>query len=435
MVEGANGPRWIIEGGRPLSGAVDIGGGKNPALAVIAASLLCDEQVTIENLPYIEDARVMLELLECLGTKVSRCGRSAVIDPRTVCRCAPRRDLAQALRASSYLLGALLGRWGQAETPYPGGCDIGDRALDQHIKGMRALGAAVTDQYGVIRAKARRGDRLVGAEIYLDMVTVGGTINLLLASCRAKGQTLLFNAAKEPHVVEVANFLNSMGARIKGAGTDVIRVTGVDSLHGTSYAIIPDQIETGTMMIAAAATDGDVTIRGCIPTHMEALSAKLLEMGVRVDDHDDVIRVRSTGIRRALTLKTQVYPGFPTDLQQPMTAMLCAARGVSLVTETIFDSRFKHLRELARMGAKAQVMDRVAVIEGVPELTGASLTATDLRAGAALVVAGLMARGATEILNPHYIDRGYEYFAEKLNALGARIIKEDSREGQAEAGA
>ncbi|MDR0396225.1 MAG: UDP-N-acetylglucosamine 1-carboxyvinyltransferase [Oscillospiraceae bacterium] len=434
MIDGVGGERWIIEGGRPLRGEVEVGGGKNPAVAVIAASLLCDEPVTIENLPYIEDVRVMIDLLGDLGAKVSRCGRTVRVDPRTVCRSEPRDDLARALRASSYLLGAMLGRWSQAQIPYPGGCDIGDRALDQHIKGMRALGAAVTDQYGVIRASAK-GGRLAGAEIYLDMVTVGGTINLLLASCRAKGQTLLFNAAKEPHVVEVANFLNSMGARIKGAGTDVIRVTGVDRLHGTVYAIIPDQIETGTMMIAAAATDGDVTVRGCIPTHMEALSAKLLEMGVRVDDHDDVIRVRSTGIRRALTLKTQVYPGFPTDLQQPMTAMLCTARGVSLITETIFESRFKHIRELARMGARAQVLDRVAVIEGVPELAGAALTATDLRAGAALVVAGLMARGSTEILNPHYIDRGYEHFAEKLNALGARIIKEGRREDHAKAGA
>jgi UDP-N-acetylglucosamine 1-carboxyvinyltransferase len=425
--------RWIIEGGRPLLGEVEIGGGKNPAVAVIAASLLCDEPVTIENLPYIEDVRVMIELLECLGAKTSRSGRVLCVDPRTVNRVAPRYDLAHALRASSYLLGALLGRWGQAEAPYPGGCDIGERALDQHIKGMRALGAAVTDQYGVIRAKAGRGGRLVGSEIYLDMVTVGGTINLLLAACRAKGQTILFNAAKEPHVVEVANFLNSMGARIKGAGTDVIRVNGVEKLHGSTYAIIPDQIETGTMMIAAAATNGDVTIRGCIPTHMEALSAKLLEMGVRVDERDDVIRVRSTGIRRALTLKTQVYPGFPTDLQQPMTAMLCTARGVSLITETIFESRFKHLRELARMGARAQVMDRVAVIEGVPELTGATLSATDLRAGAALVVAGLMARGATDILNPHYIDRGYERFADKLNALGARVVREDRTQAETSA--
>jgi UDP-N-acetylglucosamine 1-carboxyvinyltransferase len=415
--------RWIIEGGRPLMGEVSIGGGKNPALAVIAASLLCDDAVVIENLPRIEDVRVMIALLKSLGASASFSGRTLKVDPRGVTKTAPPIELAQRLRASSYLLGALLGRLGQAEVPYPGGCAIGDRPLDQHIKGVKALGAAVTDQYGVIRANARHRGRLVGSEIYLDMVTVGGTINLLLASCRAKGHTMLYNAAKEPHVVEVANFLNSMGAKIKGAGTDVIRVSGVDRLHGTSYTIIPDQIETGTIMIAAAATDGDVTIRGCIPTHMEALSAKLLEMGVRVDEHDDVIRVRSTGIRRAITLKTQVYPGFPTDLQQPMSAMLCTAKGVSLVTETIYEQRYKHLRELTRMGAKAQVMDRVAVIEGVPELVGAALAATDLRAGASLVVAGLMARGATSILNPHFIDRGYENLADKLNALGARVMR------------
>ncbi|GHU72790.1 UDP-N-acetylglucosamine 1-carboxyvinyltransferase [Clostridia bacterium] len=413
--------RWIIEGGRPLIGEVEIGGGKNPAVAVIAAALLCDEPCMIENLPYIEDVRVMVELLGRLGAKVSRKGRTLQVDPRTVNSSTPPYDLARALRASSYLLGALLGHFGQAEVPYPGGCDIGERPLDQHIKGMRKLGAVISDEYGVMRAKARR---LTGTEIFFDVVTVGGTINLLLCACRAKGQTVLYNAAKEPHVVEVANFLNSMGAKIKGAGTDVIRVTGVDHMHGSTYAIIPDQIETGTMMIAAAATDGDVTIRGCIPTHMEALSAKLLEMGVRVDDRDDVIRVRSTGIKRALTLKTQAYPGFPTDLQQPMSAMLCTARGVSMITETIFEQRFKHLREMSRLGARATVMDRVAVIEGVPELVGGTLTATDLRAGAALVVAGLMARGTTEILHPHYIDRGYEYITDKLNALGARVVRE-----------
>ncbi|MDR1569351.1 MAG: UDP-N-acetylglucosamine 1-carboxyvinyltransferase [Oscillospiraceae bacterium] len=409
----------VIDGGYPLTGEVEIGGGKNPALAVVAASLLCDETCVIENLPYVEDVRVMIELLESLGVKTERSGRTLAVDARSISGCAPPYELARKLRASSYLIGALLGKLGRAQVPYPGGCNIGKRGLDQHLKGMRALGARVDEAGDMIIARSAR--KLAGADIYMDKITVGGTINVLIAACRAQGLTVISNAAKEPHIVEVANFLNSMGARIKGAGTDVIRVQGVERLHETSYAIIPDQIETGTMMIAAAATRGDVTIRGCIPTHMEALTAKLLEAGVRVDDRDDVIRVRSNGAHRAIAIKTQVYPGFPTDLQQPMCSLLATARGTSTVTESIFDDRFRHLPELARMGARVRLNGSDAYIEGIPHLYGAAVTATDLRAGAAMVVAGLMAHGVTEIAEPHYIDRGYELITDKLNSLGARV--------------
>ena len=326
------------------------------------------------------------------------------------------------LRASYYLLGALLGRGGRAEVAYPGGCNIGSRPIDQHLKGFETLGAAIEDRGGVVYARA---DHLVGNDVFFDMVTVGGTINVLLAAARAEGTTVIYNAAKEPHIVDLANFLNSMGAKIRGAGTDVIRVRGVQNLHGTSYTVIPDQIETGTLMIAAAATRGDVVIHGCIPTHMEALTAKLLEMGVRVTENDDSIRVRPQGVQRAVNVKTQVYPGFPTDLQQPMTSLLCMANGVSTVSETIFERRFMHLDELRRMGAHIKLMDHSTIlIEGVRELYGAPVTVTDLRAGAALIVAGLMAKGVTEIYETSYIDRGYERIEEKLRSLGADIRRE-----------
>lgn len=413
--------KLLIEGGYRLEGEIEICGGKNPALGVIAAAVLCDEACTLENVPDIEDVHVMIELIRRLGAAATLEGSALHIDPTCITSCSAPYDLSRKLRASSYLLGALLGKFGMADVPYPGGCEIGERLIDQHIKGIRALGATVDDRFGVIYARACS---LQGAEIYFDLVTVGGTINIMLAACRASGHTVLFNAAKEPHVVDVANFLNSMGARIKGAGTDVIRIQGVDRLHGSTYAIIPDQIETGTLMIAVAATHGDVTLRGCIPTHMEALTAKLLEMGVRVDGQDDIIRIRSLGGHRAVNIKTQVYPGFPTDLQQPMTVLLCTARGTSMVTETIFEQRFRHLAEMRRMGARAQVMDRVAVIEGSPGLVGAPVVATDLRAGASLVIAGLMASGLTEITNPHFIDRGYEHLEDKLRKLGAVIRRE-----------
>lgn len=411
--------KMFITGGRRLEGVVNVSGGKNTAVAIIPATLLSDEPCTVENLPDIEDVHVLVQMMCALGAKVDFDGTTLRVDPRGVdCWQAPQK-LSCRMRASSYLLGVLLGRFGRAQVPLPGGCDIGPRPVDQHIKAMRAMGAEIEERFGVIHASAPEG--MLGGDVYFDMVTVGGTINAMLAACRARGNTVIHNAAKEPHVVDLANFLNSMGARIKGAGTDVIRVRGQERLHGSTYAVIPDQIETGTLMIAAAASHGDVTITGCIPTHMESLSAKLLEMGAKVDERDDAIRVRSIGAHRAVNIKTQVYPGFPTDLQQPMTALLTTAKGTSLVTENIFEQRYKHLFEMQRMGAQVRVMDRVAVIEGTSALSGAPVYASDLRAGAALVIAGLMAEGVTEIGNVHFIDRGYEHLEQKLAALGAKI--------------
>ena len=414
--------RMLITGGNPLEGEVQVSGGKNTAVAVIPASLLCDEPCTIENLPDIEDVHALVDILKELGAKVEyEPGHLLRVDPRTAQGDTVSYRNAQRLRASYYLLGTLLGRCGRANVPTPGGCDIGSRPVDQHLKGMRAIGADAEERRGILRAS---NENLTGGDVFFDMVTVGATVNVMLAAVKAKGTTTIYNAAKEPHIVDLANFLNSMGARVKGAGTDIIRIRGVQSLHGTTYAVIPDQIETGTLMIAAAATCGDVTIHGCIPTHMDALTAKLLEMGVRVNDYDDAIRVRGAGPKRAINIKTQVYPGFPTDLQQPMSALLTTVKGTSIVQETIFEQRFRHLDEIRRMGAQIRVMDRTAIIEGVTELYGAPLTATDLRAGAALIIAGLMARGVTEIYEPGYIDRGYEHIEDKLRSLGAEISRD-----------
>ncbi|MGN0778393.1 MAG: UDP-N-acetylglucosamine 1-carboxyvinyltransferase [Aristaeellaceae bacterium] len=414
--------RMLITGGNALEGEVRVSGGKNTAVAVIPATLLCDEPCTVENLPDIEDVRALVDILRSLGAKVTYVpGQFMTVDPRPAAGCSVSYRLCQRLRASYYLLGALLGRCGQAEVYYPGGCVIGSRPIDQHIKGLAALGVDVEDKGGRIKGKAAA---VKGGDVFFDVVTVGGTINVMLAAAKAQGTTIIYNAAKEPHIVDLANFLNSMGAKVKGAGTDVIRIRGQQHLHGTTYAVIPDQIETGTLMIAAAATRGDVVIRGCIPTHMEALTAKLLEMGVRVSDHDDIIHVRSLGGHRAVNIKTQVYPGFPTDLQQPMSALLTTAKGRSHIQETIFEQRFKHLDEIRRMGAQVELSDRVAWIDGVPQLYGAPVTATDLRAGAALIIAGLMAQGVTEIYEPEYIDRGYEHIEQKLRALGANIRRE-----------
>ena len=415
--------KMLITGGNPLVGEITVSGGKNTAVAVIPAALLCNEPCTIENLPDIEDVRALVDILRELGAEVDyRPGQRMVVNAANVKEYHVPYRQTRRLRASYYLLGALLGRGGRAEVAYPGGCNIGSRPIDQHLKGFETLGAAIEDRGGVLYAKA---DHLVGNDVFFDMVTVGGTINVLLAAARAEGTTVIYNAAKEPHIVDLANFLNSMGAKIRGAGTDVIRVRGVQNLHGTTYTVIPDQIETGTLMIAAAATRGDVVIHGCIPTHMEALTAKLLEMGVRVTENDDSIRVRPQGVQRAVNVKTQVYPGFPTDLQQPMTSLLCMANGVSTVSETIFERRFMHLDELRRMGAHIKLMDHSTIlIEGVRELYGAPVTVTDLRAGAALIVAGLMAKGVTEIYETSYIDRGYERIEEKLRSLGADIRRE-----------
>ncbi len=412
----------LITGGYRLEGEVRVSGGKNTAVAVIPATLLCDAPCTIENLPDISDVYALVDILRSLGAEVEYVPNSHMtVDPRPAKGWQVSYEDSVRLRASYYLLGALLGRRREAEVYLPGGCAIGARPIDQHIKGFETLGAKVDTVGGRIVAKA---DELVGSDVFFDVVTVGGTINVMMAAVKAKGNTTIYNAAKEPHIVDLANFLNSMGAKIKGAGTDVIRIRGQEHLHGATYAVIPDQIETGTLMIAAAATHGDVTIRGCIPTHMEALTAKLLEMGVRVIEEDDSIRVISNGVHRAVNIKTQVYPGFPTDLQQPMSALLTTAKGESTVKETIYENRLRHLSEISRMGAKVRIMDRTAIIDGVTDLHGAPITATDLRAGAALVIAGLMAKGVTEIYEPHFIDRGYENIEQKLRSLGAVISRE-----------
>ena len=413
--------RMLITGGHALEGQVQVSGGKNTAVAVIPATLLCDEPCTIENLPDIEDVHALADILAELGAVVDyEPGRMMRVDPRPAEGTSISYRNAQRLRASYYLLGALLGRCGRAKVPTPGGCEIGSRPVDQHLKGFQSIGAEAEEIGGMLIAEGN----LTGGDVFFDIVSVGATVNVMLAAVKARGQTYIYNAAKEPHIVDLANFLNSMGAKIKGAGTDIIRIRGVQTLHSSTYAVIPDQIETGTLMIAAAATGGDIIINGCIPTHMDALSAKLLEMGVKVTDYDDAIRVHVVGPRRAINVKTQVYPGFPTDLQQPMSALLTTARGTSLVTETIFEQRFRHLDEIRRMGAHVRVMDRTAIIEGVPELYSAPMTASDLRAGAALIIASLMARGTSEIYEPGYIDRGYEHIEDKLRSLGAEIRRE-----------
>ena len=417
--------KYQIQGGKPLHGTITISGAKNAAVAIIPAALLVDGVCRIENIPQISDVTLILQILQELGADVRTVNRTTVdIDCSHIRNRQVPYELARKIRASYYLVGALLGRFGWAEVPLPGGCDLGGRPIDQHIKGFVAMGAEVDVRNGLIYAQVPGRGCLAGGQVYLDIVSVGATMNIMLAAALAEGMTVIENAAKEPHIVDLANFLNSMGARVKGAGTDVIRIRGMQHLHHCTYTVIPDQIETGTLMIAAAATRGDVTIHGCIPTHMEALTAKLLEMGVRVTENDDSIRVRPQGEQRAVNVKTQVYPGFPTDLQQPMTALLCMAHGTSTVCETIFEQRFKHLDELRRMGAHIKLVDRTVLIEGVRELYGAPVTVTDLRAGAALVVAGLMAKGVTEIYETSYIDRGYERIEEKLRALGAEIRRE-----------
>ena len=413
-----------ICGGKRLKGRVRVSGAKNAAVAILPAALLTEETCIIDHLPYIDDVKVLAEILSELGAEVKLDSNGKIsIDAADIKEYRVHYDLARRMRASYYLLGVLLGRFGKAEVSYPGGCEIGTRPIDQHIKGFEALGAKVELEHGVIKAYA---DKLVGNEIYLDVVSVGATINIMLAAVKAEGVTTIVNAAKEPHVVDVANFLNRMGANVKGAGTDVIRIKGVDKLYGCEYTIIPDQIEAGTFMIAAAATGGDVIVDNVIPKHLEAVTAKLLEMGVEVIEGEDSIRVIARGRPRKVNIKTQPYPGFPTDLQQPMSALLTIAEGTSIITENVWESRFKHLEELARMGAKVKIEDRIAIIEGVDHLTGAPVVASDLRAGAALVIAGLIARGVTEISNVKYIDRGYEKIEEKLVRLGADICRVDS---------
>ncbi len=411
--------KLLVHGGRRLEGEVMVSGGKNAAVAVIPAALLADSPCRIDNLPDINDVHVLIDTMRWLGATVEFADGTMVVDPTTVNRFDPPYDLVCQMRASYYLVPVLLGRFGQALVPLPGGCDIGARPIDQTLKALRTLGCTVDTKGGVFAAKA---DRFQGGDVFLDMPSVGATVNCMLAAVSCQGNTNIYNAAKEPHIVDLANFLSSMGASIRGAGTDVIRIRGGRRLHGSEYAIIPDQIETGTLMIAAAATGGEVTICGAVPTHMEALSAKLLEMGAMIRDDDDRIYVRASGKFRSVNVKTQVYPGFPTDLQQPLTALLTVASGTSIVTETIYESRFRFLDELRRMGANVRTVENAtAIVEGVDRLYGARVHATDLRAGAAMVIAGLMAEGETVIDNVHHIMRGYERIDEKLRSLGADI--------------
>ena len=422
-----------IHGGVRLEGEVAVSGGKNAAVAVIPAALLANSPCTIENLPDISDVHVLIDMLEWLGAKVMFDGSTMTVDPTTVSRYNPPYELARKMRASYYLAPVLTYRFGRAEVPMPGGCDIGARPIDQTVKAWTALGADVNTQRGVLTVT---GEPLHGADIHLDMPSVGATINAMLAAVFAEGATTIHNAAKEPHIVDLANFLGSMGAWVKGAGTDIIRIRGGRPLHGSTYAIIPDQIETGTLMIAAAATGGDVVITDAIPYHMESLSAKLLEMGVYVHDEDDRIHVRGEGLLRGINVKTQYYPGFPTDLQQPMVSLLSIAGGTSVVTENIYEARFRYVDELRRMGAHIQVDGKVAVIEGVDKLTGAPVHACDLRAGAAMVIAGLAAQGVTEIDAIHHIERGYETLVEKLSAVGAdiEVVNVPEEDSQAQVG-
>lgn len=421
--------QYAIKGGNPLVGEVEIGGAKNAALAILAASLMTDETVLVENMPDVRDTNVLLQAMQSIGVMVERIDRHTVkLNGSQIHKLVIEDDYIKKIRASYYLLGALLGKYKQADVSLPGGCNIGLRPIDQHIKGFRALGAKVSIEHGLIITKA---DKLMGNHIYMDVVSVGATINLMMASVMAEGQTIIENAAKEPHVVDLANFLNSMGANIKGAGTDVIRIKGVAKLHGTEYAIIPDQIEAGTFMFAAAATNGDVVVKDVIPKHLESLSAKLIEVGCEVVEGDDWVRVIGKGSLKSTNVKTLPYPGFPTDMQPQMAVVLALANGSSMITESIFENRFKYVDELNRMGCRIKVEGNTAYIEGVDHITGVEMSAPDLRAGAALVIAALAAEGVSQIDDIEYIQRGYEDFEGKLAMLGAVIEKVDSeREAQ-----
>lgn len=416
--------QYIIKGGTPLVGEVVIGGAKNAALAILAAAIMTDQTVHIDNLPDVNDINVLLEAMEGIGARIKRIDRHTVeISGGSVHDFSIDYDYIKKIRASYYLLGALLGKYKHAEVALPGGCNIGSRPIDQHLKGFRALGAEVEIEHGKILADS---ERLVGSHIYFDVVSVGATINVMMAASMSDGMTILENVAKEPHVVDVANFLNSMGANIRGAGTDVIKIKGVSKFHGTEYSIIPDQIEAGTFMFGAAVTKGDVTVLNVIPKHLEATIAKLVEIGCEVEEFDDAVRVVSKGKLRHTQVKTLPYPGFPTDMQPQMGVALALCEGTSTITESIFENRFKYLDELARMGAVSKIEGNSATIEGVEGFSGARVSAPDLRAGAALVLAGLAAEGITIVDDIVYIQRGYERFEEKLRELGAEIEKVSS---------
>ena len=413
--------KYIVQGGTRLSGHVNISGAKNAAVAILPASLLVDGVCRIENVPDISDVRLLLEILRNMGANIRRFGRNTLeIDCSHVRNATAPIDLVRRIRASYYLIGAELGRFGHARVAMPGGCNFGVRPIDQHIKGFEALGATVTTDYGFINATC---DEMFGSHIYLDVVSVGATVNIMLAAVRAKGLTILENAAKEPHIVDLANFLNSMGADVRGAGTDVIKIHGVDIMQGTNYSIIPDQIEAGTYMTMTAAAGGEVLIKNVIPKHLEAITDKLLQTGCEIEEYDDSILVRRNAKLNKTNVKTLPHPGFPTDMQPQMTTLLAIAQGTSIVTEGVWDNRFKYVDELRRMGAKIQVDGKVAVVEGVEQLSGAQVKAMDLRAGVALVQAALTAKGTSEIEDIYWVERGYEDLVGKLQGLGADIHK------------
>ena len=413
--------KYLIRGGKPLHGSIEISGAKNAAVAILPAALLVNGTCRIENVPQISDVTLILQIMQELGAEVRTVNRTTVdIDCSRIHNMPVPYELARKIRASYYLVGALLGRFGWAQVPPPGGCNLGGRPIDQHIKGFEAMGANVEVKNGLIYAEVD-GGRLKGGQVYLDIVSVGATMNIMLAASLAEGMTIIENAAKEPHIVDLANFLNSMGANIMGAGTDVIKIRGVETLKGGSYSIIPDQIEAGTYMAAVTAAGGEVLIENVIPKHLECITAKLLEMGVDVEERDDAVLVRRNGPLHRTNVKTMPYPGFPTDMQPQMAACLCLAQGTSVVTEGVWDNRYRYVEEFRRMGAKIQVDGKVAVIEGVEGFSGAKVQACDLRAGAAMVIAGLAAEGETEIGSIHHIERGYQNIVEKLAAVGADI--------------
>ena len=414
---------FIIEGGHPLNGEVAISGAKNAVLGIIPAAILCSCSSKIDNVPDIKDVNKIVAILEKMGAEIYRENDTLIIntDKPINYDCSEYEEETGKMRASYYLLGALLGRYHKAIVPLPGGCNIGDRPIDQHIKGFEALGAKVLIEHGQVKMTA---DRLIGADIYLDVVSVGATINIMLAATRAEGMTIIENAAKEPHIVDVANFLNLMGANIKGAGTDTIKIKGVDEMHGCEYSVVPDQITAGTYMMAAAATCGNVLVKNVIPKHMEAVTAKMREMGVEIIEEDNGIRVIGKENIKGCKVKTLPYPGFPTDLQQPMAVLMSIASGQSVITESIFENRFKYVDELRKMGADISINGRVANITGVSTLSGTKIKATDLRAGAAMVIAGLIAEGETRITDIQYIDRGYEKLESNIRSLGGIIRRE-----------
>ena len=411
--------KFVITGGNELHGEIEISGAKNAAVAIIPATILSDDVCRIENIPNIDDVSLISKILSEMGAKIRMINKTTLeIDPRSIVSPVASYDLVRNMRASCYLLGALLGKFSSAVVSLPGGCDFGVRPIDQHLKGFTALGATYRVEGGMVHATA---ESLKGNNIYLDVVSVGATVNIMLAAVRAKGLTVIENAAKEPHIVDLANFLNSMGADVRGAGTDVIKIRGVDHLSGTTYSIIPDQIEAGTYMIAAAATGGDVLIKNVIPKHLESITAKLEEMGVNIIEYDESIRVRRTGALNKCNIKTMPHPGFPTDMQPQLTTLLTIANGTSIVSEDVWANRFRYVDELSRLGAEITVDGSRAVVEGVDELIGAPVRATDLRAGAAMIIAGLIARGETSVEDIRHIERGYEDIVGKLRAVGADI--------------